>query len=116
VRSLLLVGLILLAGCGASSGTVTAKDFAPAHDEQYIQQIYMGETCTGGYGSVPRTCSPNYMWMPATRHVADHWSLKLEQCSDANPDADCEHGTVTVTEAVFNAIEVGDFYAPEEGS
>lgn len=111
-----LVILILLTGCGPSSGTVTAKDFEPAHNEQYLQQVYMGETCTGGYGSVPRTCSPNYMWMPATRHVADRWSLRIESCSDADPEKDCARGTVTVTEALFNAIKVGDFYAPEEDS
>ena len=107
--------VLLLTGCAPSSGTVTAKDFEPAHDEQYLQQVYMGETCTGGYGSVPRTCSPNYMWMPATRHVADHWSLKLEHCSDADP-SDCQRGSVSVTEAIFDALEVGDFYAPEEDS
>lgn len=68
---LVLVALVslIVAACGptVSDGYLTEKRDVPAHDEEYLQTIYIGQSCTT-YGKT-EYCTPRYIYLPATRRV-----------------------------------------------
>lgn len=119
---IILVGL-LLAGCGTSmyEGEVINKRFEPAHDESSVERVYVGQSCTGGYGSQPQTCSPNYIWVPTTEHIPDAWFLHVEGCereeeSDPFKSNDCKERSRSwweVSQSEYEAAYRGAWYSRE---
>jgi hypothetical protein len=55
--------LVLLAGCGdppyKGNAEITAHEYDDPDDVWIPGTTYPG-TCSGGYGSIPRTCTPGY--------------------------------------------------------
>lgn len=78
----IVLGLVLVvAACGPNltSGIVLSKSVEPAHEEQYLMPMYAGETCTGGRTTV---CTPNFIYIPQTRHVPDRCYLTIKHEED----------------------------------
>ena len=87
--------LLLIAACtGISTGYVTGK----THTEQYsyVQMICAGFNSKG-------VCT---VWVPHTVVVPEKWRLELKNGDDA--------GWVYVSEATYEAIEVGDMFNGED--
>lgn len=114
---LLTLGAVLLAGCGGiKEGHVTAKDFIPAHEEDYMRQQYAGQDCssyTDASGNQQRSCSDRYISVPDTRHVSDKWTLTIEACTDKDGKKDCKHNTLDVSHSTYEDAHDGDLYNGE---
>lgn len=97
---------VLAAACGIDHGYVTAKRDVPAHDESYTEQIKIGESCTttssgsGKNKTTTRNCTPNYMYVPATRHVARSCYVSLQN--------EKESGERGVDCAAWDGLKVND--------
>lgn len=84
---------ILLVSCntGIKKGTITHKEFVPAHTYTYTTTIIVGKVC------VPQV---NVMSMP------DTYKIKIEK--------DQEKNTLEITETQWDNVTIGDFFAKEK--
>lgn len=111
---LYVVAALVLAGCGeqVNAGTVVDKDFEPAHEETYYQQVQTGQVCSGQ----PPICTPIYTQIPVTSWQPDEWRLRIEGCKAKKDDferRDCEKKDrrwVTVGENTHDRTKVGGWF------
>lgn len=109
-------------------GKVIARDFTPAHEEDYMQAHYRSvpyttTQCTGGYGSTPQTCRTvteyrtETYYLPATRWVPDDYDVKLEKCTtDDKGKEKCRTGWKDVHADIYAGCKVGSLYKKETES
>jgi len=89
---LAVAAVAILTGCSkaVTSGTVTGKEYHPAYESSYmICAAYIKAQCS--------------VWMPVFDHHKQEWVLDLR--GDDNST-----GTVTVSDATYRSISVGDYY------
>ncbi len=96
----LLVALILVAGCGGG-----------AHDDTMLLPLYLGQTCfKSGTSNI---CTPHYILVPWLIHYDEAYALHLRDCRDTAHK--CKTGTVYVPRDTYQAVSVGDYYHPSKG-
>jgi hypothetical protein len=77
---------------------VIEKEYDDADTWTHMQCISNGKGGCNGY-------------MPIQQTDPERWRLKLEYCEDT----DCEDGWVSVSEATYNEVAIGDWYDSKEG-
>lgn len=88
VACIAFVVVLCAAGCSPiSAGTITRKDFTPAHVNSWIWCHPVGKVT---------------ICQPMTTFVPDEWTFQLVEGEQT--------GWVDVTEDTFNRYEVGDFF------
>lgn len=104
-RIVILLALVLV-GCSKPpvEGYVIDGDYQPAWT-QFIPGTPPSQSCSGGYGNVPRTCT----WSPGTPPQwipwPPRWELELQ--NTRNDDRD-KTGTREVTREVYERCNVGE--------
>lgn len=111
-----LVVLLSLVACGTpnrlTSGTIVNMHY---DDQDIIEHPGYwqdgGETCTGGYGSTPRTCyqNPDY-WVPGYTEVQPpHWSVQVKGRADGKELKEWH----TVSEQDYACLKIGDWWVKD---
>lgn len=109
------------------TGTVTDRDFTPAHWEDYQRPVTRTRlatrtVCSGGYGSIPQSCHTetytetytDYVW--DTRWVDDDWDLTVHGCSnDPRGKEHCRNVNVDVSHATFDQCEPNSHWSRSHG-
>jgi hypothetical protein len=115
ILAVVLVVLMLTAGCGdtLSQGTVTGKEFHPAHNDVMLMPIQTGNICSTSGGTYPvTTCTPIYTYIPYNVYVPDQWVFKLEDCDDSGK---CKKGHAYVDKGTYEATAVGKYWSKVPG-
>lgn len=100
--AVVLVALLAVASCGngPKSGTVVDRHDEPPYS-YWVSGIYVPATCEM-IGKI-EDCNPGINIPGHEQYVAENWSLKLR------PDSG-KAGWRDVSETVWNACEVNDYY------
>lgn len=72
--------VLLLFACGDDyngNATIVYHEYDDP-DNEWVPGYQMPETCSGGYGSVPRTCSPGIYIPGHMNHRPERFLLKVE--------------------------------------
>lgn len=102
ILGLIIMVTFLTSGCGSpevSSGTISAKQFVPAHDTHWLMPMQTGSTCFKSGAS--NICTPIYTYIPETTHHNDAWKIQLE-------DPDGHHQWWTTDETTYHHLKVGE--------
>lgn len=99
-----------------TTGTVLQREFHPAHYDDWIEQRYMGETCSGSGDN--RTCTSIYMPVYHHDYVPDDWNIQIQNCNVMHKDGSQwvdKHGAnkcfkkwVGVTHDQFDSVNVSE--------
>lgn len=110
VLFVLAVSLVSCSNEPLTSGTVTEKKFSPAHYEDYMQQIYTGQTCTRS--GKTQICTPRYTYIWNTRLIPDDWDIKIKACGAEakTDDGSCREEWIDVDETTYHKYEQGNHY------
>lgn len=102
---LLLLGLVVLAGCGKplASGTVTVKGYTPARDWVYMMPIPHENCVLEGRSDV---CNSYFTYLPVPEHDAEFWWVRIRGC-----DPKCRTRDVRLSQHDYDLLQVGAFYS-----